>query len=79
MACGILMHCILTETGPKHMPKRCMRYTMGMYTYLKANRCMPSSLDFSYAGMDIPIRESVDSLCRDGTNMPIVHVHMKAF
>ena len=27
----------------------------------------------------VQIRESVDSLCRDGTNMPIVHVHTKAF
>ena len=25
------------------------------------------------------IRESVDSLCRDGTDTPIVHVHTKAF
>ena len=25
------------------------------------------------------IRESVDSLCRDGTDMPIVCVHTKAF
>ena len=25
------------------------------------------------------IRESVDSLCRDGADMPIVHVHRKAF
>ena len=24
-------------------------------------------------------RELVDSLCRDGTDTPIVHVHMKAF
>ena len=27
----------------------------------------------------LPIRESVDSLCRDGTDTPIVCVHMKAF
>ena len=25
------------------------------------------------------IRESVDSLCRDGADMPIVRVHTKAF
>ena len=28
---------------------------------------------------DIHIRESVDSLCRDGADTPIVRVHRKAF
>ena len=27
----------------------------------------------------VGIRESVDSLCRDGANMPIVHVHWKTY
>ena len=25
------------------------------------------------------VRESVDSVCRDGTDTPIVHVHTKSF
>ena len=29
--------------------------------------------------LHVCIRESIDSLCRDGTNKPIVRVHTKAF
>ena len=29
--------------------------------------------------MDVTIRESADSLCRDGADTPIVRVHTKAF
>ena len=32
-----------------------------------------------YTSNSLPIRESVDSLCRDGADTPIVRVHRKAF
>ena len=36
-------------------------------------------MDMSFCILSFIIRESVDSLCRDGAGPPIVHVHWKSF
>ena len=38
-----------------------------------------SKTDFQMFLVVVCIRESVDSLCRDGSNIPIVRVHWKTF
>ena len=54
-------------------------YLLMVHVYNKYHRYYITVSRKIYCARSAPIRESVDSLCRDGADTPIVRVYTKAF